>query len=68
MFIFVKIMQDEKMCLNLNEASSYLGINIKRMSELTKIKGFPCIFVGRRTLILKSKLEEWFIKNYGRYF
>lgn len=59
---------DEKMCLNLQEASDYIGINIKKMGELTKVKGFPCIFVGRRTLVLKSKLEDWFVKNYGRYF
>ena len=62
------IATDEKMCLNLQEASSYMGINVKKMSELTKIKGFPCVFVGRRTLILKNKLEDWFTKNYGKYF
>lgn len=62
------ISTDEKMCLNLQEASLYMGINVKKMSELTKIKGFPCVFVGRRTLILKSKLEDWFTKNYGKYF
>ena len=61
-------MQEEKMCINLKEASYYLGINIKKMSDLTKTKGFHCIFVGRRTLILKNKLEDWFIKNYGKYF
>ncbi len=59
---------DEKMCLNLKEASEYIGINIKKMSELTKIKGFPCMFVGKRTLILRNKLEDWFTKNYGKYF
>ena len=50
---------DERLCLTLQEASDYVGINIKKMSELTKIKGFPCVFVGRRTLVVKSKLEDW---------
>ncbi|MBP3801619.1 MAG: helix-turn-helix domain-containing protein [Clostridia bacterium] len=59
---------NEKLCLTLQEASKYVGINVKKMSKLTKIKGFPCVFVGRRTLIIKSQLEGWFIKNYGKYF
>ena len=54
---------NEKLCLTLQEASKYVGINVKKMSKLTKIKGFPCVFVGRRTLIIKSQLE-----NYGKYF
>lgn len=59
---------DERLCITLQEASDYVGINIKKMSELTKEKGFPCVFVGRRTLIVKSKLEDWLIKNFGRYY
>ena len=59
---------DEKLCLTLQEASDYVGLNIKKMSKLTKEKGFPCVFVGRRSLIIKSKLEDWLVKNSGRYY
>ena len=59
---------DERICLTLQEASDYVGINVKRLTELTKEKGFPCVFVGRRTLVIKSRLEDWFIKNSGKYF
>ena len=59
---------NEKIGLNLKEASNLMGINEKLMSELTKIKGFPCIKFKRRILINKNKLQEWFDKNSGRYF
>ena len=59
---------DEKLCLTLQEASDYIGLNIKKLSKLTKEKGFPCVFVGRRTLIIKNELENWLKKNIGKYY
>jgi hypothetical protein len=59
---------DEKIGLNIKEASKLMGINEKLMSELTHIKGFPCIKFKRRIVINKLKLQEWFDKNSGRYF
>ncbi len=43
---------DEKIGLNLKEASKMLGINEKLMSDLTKIKGFPCIKFKKEELLL----------------
>ena len=59
---------DEKIGLNIKEASRLLGINEKLMSELTHVKGFPCIKFKRRIVINKLRLQEWFDKNSGRYF
>lgn len=59
---------DEKIGLNIKEASKLMGINEKLMSELTHIKGSPCIKFKRRIVINKLKLQEWFDKNSGRYF
>lgn len=59
---------NEKMGLNIKEASKLMGINEKLMSELTHTQGFPCIKFKRRIVINKSKLQEWFDKNSGRYF
>lgn len=59
---------DEKIGLNLKEASKMLGINEKLMSDLTKIKGFPCIKFKRRIVINKNKLQSWFDANSGKYF
>ena len=44
---------DEKIGLNIKEASKLMGINEKLMSELTHIKGFPCIKFKRRIVINK---------------
>ena len=59
---------DEKIGLNIKEASRLMGINEKLMSELTHVKGFPCIKFKRRIVINKLSLQEWFDKNSGRYF
>lgn len=58
----------EKIGLNIKEASDLMGINVKLMSELTRIKGFPCIKFKRRIVINKLKLQEWFNDNSGKYF
>ena len=59
---------DKKIGLNIKEASRLMGINEKLMSELTHVKGFPCIKFKRRIVINKLRLQEWFDKNSGRYF
>ena len=59
---------DEKIGLNIKEASRLMGINEKLMSELTHVKGFPCIKFKRRIVINKLRLQDWFDKNSGRYF
>ena len=59
---------DEKIGLNIKEASRLMEINEKLMSELTHVKGFPCIKFKRRIVINKLRLQEWFDKNSGRYF
>ena len=43
---------DEKIGLNIKEASRLMGINEKLMSELTHVKGFPCIKFKRRIVLL----------------
>jgi len=68
--IGVKVMEsiNDKIGLTLKEASKLLGINEKLMSELTKVKGFPCIKFKRRIVINKNKLQSWFDANSGKYF
>lgn len=58
---------DEKIGLNIKEASEVLGISKQLMTELTKLKDFPCIKFRRRILINKPKMIEWFNNNSGRY-
>jgi len=57
---------DEKVGINIQEASKIMGISKKLMSDLTKLKDFPCIKFERRIVINKPKMLEWFEKNSGR--
>ena len=60
--------KNEKIGLNIKEASELMGINVKLMSDLTRTKGFPCIKFKRRIVINKNKLQDWFDLNSGKYF
>ena len=42
---------DEKIGINIKEASEILGISKQLMAELTKLKDFPCIKFERRIVI-----------------
>lgn len=57
---------NEKIGINIKEASEIMGISKKLMSDLTKVKGFPCIKFERRIVINKPKMLEWFENNYGK--
>lgn len=60
------ICKEEKIGINIQEASEILGISKQLMAELTKLKDFPCIKFERRIVINKPKMIEWFDKNAGR--
>lgn len=57
---------DEKIGINIKEASEILGISKQLMTELTKLKDFSCIKFERRSVINKPQMVEWFYKNSGR--
>ena len=57
---------DEKIGINIKEASEILGISKQLMTESTKLKDFPCIKFERRIVINKPQMIEWFNKNSGR--
>ena len=57
---------DEKIGINIKEASEILGISKQLMTELTKLKDVPCIKFERRIVINKPQMIEWFNKNSGR--
>jgi excisionase family DNA binding protein len=51
--------------LNMDEAANYLRISRKHLGNILsgKVKGAPplaCVRAGRRTLIKRSALDEWF--------
>ena len=57
---------EEKIGINIKEASEIMGISKQLMTELPKLKDFPCIKFERRIVINKPMMIEWFNKNSGR--
>ena len=60
-------MNEDKLCISIDEARKMLGIGRNLMLELIKTDGFPCIRFKRKIIIDKQKLKEWITENYGKY-
>lgn len=50
---------DERLTLSVKEAAAMMGVGVALMYELTHVKGFPCITIGRKRIIIKSKFINW---------
>jgi len=55
----------EKYCLSVEEMGKKLGIGRPKAYELSRMKGFPAVTIGRRTLIPIKALEEWLKQQAG---
>ena len=60
-------MNEDKLCISIEEARQMLGIGRNLMLELIKTDGFPCIRFKRKIIIDKQKLKDWITDNYGKY-
>lgn len=60
-------MNEDKLCISIEEARQMLGIGRNLMLELIKTDGFPCIRFKRKIIIDKQKLKYWITENYGKY-
>jgi excisionase family DNA binding protein len=54
-----------KKTLTIKELQSILGLGYQKTMELVHRDDFPKIVVGRRILIIRSKLDEWIDNNIG---
>lgn len=54
---------EEKLTLSVEEAARHIGVCTKTMYNLTHVKGFPVIKIGRRTRISYEGLREWVRQN-----
>ena len=57
---------EEKIGINIKEASEIMGISKQLMTDLTNLQDFPSINYERRIVINKPMMIEWFNKNSGR--
>ena len=61
-------MQECSKVMTVKEFSKEYGINLKKCYEITNAKGFPCLKFGKRIVIIRSKVDEWFESNIGKEF
>jgi len=48
-----------KKTMTVKELSEYLGIGYVKAYELTRAKDFPMFKVGKKILVITSKIDEW---------
>lgn len=54
-----EIVRPQRLTLTVPEAAAVLGVSTTKMYQVTKIRGFPAIRLGRRTLVSAKGLEAW---------
>ena len=50
---------EEKLVYSVPQAAKVLDLSTKTVYQMTHMKGFPAIRLGRRTVIPRAALEEW---------
>ena len=58
--------QPQKTMLSVEEAGEMLGISRQLAYQLANRDDFPCLRIGRRLLIPKSRLIEWVDNHCGQ--
>ena len=58
--------QPQKMMLSVEEAGKMLSISRQLAYQLANRDDFPCLRIGRRLLIPRSKLIEWVDNHCGQ--
>jgi hypothetical protein len=54
--------------MNVQQFSKEFDIGINKSYELIHTKGFPVVFIGKKALILRSQIDDWFCDNAGKVF
>lgn len=57
------VVRTDKDFLNLKECAVWLGISKQLMRQLSYQPDFPCVRFGRRIVICKQQLLEWWSKH-----
>lgn len=65
-----RIVNPEKLTLNLTEAASMMDLSVRLMTQLANTEGFPAFHVGKRWVIPKQALQDWLNNpaNMGRVY
>ncbi len=64
-----EIPEDKTDMMSIADVAKFFGCKDDYVrTVLIKIKGFPCIRIGKRYFIYRDGLKKWIEKNYGSYF
>lgn len=58
----------EKKTLTVKELAQVLGVGENKARQLTHVKGFPCVVIGKKRIIPISQLEKWLETSIGGEF
>ena len=61
------MVQNEKLTYTVKEMAQGLGIGVNKAYELTRLKGFPVLKLGKRTLIPVKELKNWISSNVYKF-
>lgn len=59
---------ETKKLISVKEFAEEYNIGINTAYEFTHISDFPVIKIGRKNLIIKEKVDDFFINNIGKIF
>lgn len=59
-------MENKTKVMSVKEFREEYNIGHNKAYEIIHCKGFPCIFIGRKCLIIRSKVDEWLEGNLGK--
>lgn len=62
------VINNNKKTMTIKEFCSEYGIGINKAYELVHSKDFPKIKCGRKIIILRSKVDEFFESHIGQEF
>ncbi|WP_123054500.1 DNA-binding protein [Clostridium sp. JN-1] len=63
-----KLKHDKKKVMTVSEFMDEYCIGHNKAYSLIHCKGFPVVFCGRKALIIRNKVDEWFLEHLGDHF
>lgn len=57
-----------KKTMTVKEFADYIGVGYVKAYEITRSKDFPSFKVGKKILVISSKVDEWLDNCTGKEF
>lgn len=57
-----------KKTMTVKEFADYIGVGYVKAYEITRSKDFPSFKVGKKILVISSKVDEWLDDCIGKEF